>query len=1151
MEEAENKTTIEEEEAGEQQKPSIFPIFPLSSGPSDSQTTSSHGPQWLSNSSFTPSISSIPGPSTSHYTPILNDSDGSDAEEIPPSKPRTYELLDSSSPSDRDSDRDKRGVSKKKKKRKRKRSREQADDPSRKSGVRVWAGSEAKPEKDYYFDSRGDRDNLAFGSLYRMDIARYKLHNSMNSSGVHVQVLYHWRQRNSALDMDGDVDALDHKLRGGRYFSTKYSTLERHKDFKRVRVLAAKKYSTNPGEFIPLIELQTSHEGGNNTESLAKAEIAESWEDEVLRRTKEFNKMSRETPHDEKVWFAFAEFQDKVASMQPQKAARLQTLEKKISILEKAVELNPDNEDLLLCLLKAYQSRDSTEILMERWEKILKQHSGSCKLWKEFLHICQGEFSRFKVSDMRKIYAYAIRALSAACGKLCRQVQQIGKQQSTDPAFVQLELGLVDVFISLCRFEWQAGYQELATGLLQAEIEYSLFCPSLLLTEQSKQRLFEHFWNGNGARIGEDGALGWSAWLEKEEENRQKVIIEDTSEENEVGGWTGWLEPLSKNSETSKEPEKLAAGVVTDEDIREVSETENMKQEEDVESLLKKLGISVDTEADTEINDSSTWNRWSEEESSRDCEQWMPVRDISGKEGDEQLSRVILFEDVSEYLFSLHSEEARFCLVSQVVDFFGGKISQRLCTNSPSWAENTLSLETLPYSILEDLRKVDEVLTRTDSSSSYFNLESLLGHSDDISRRTNIMKFLRNAILLCLNAFPRNYILEEAVLVAEELFTTRMKSCACSVTPSRSLAKLLLKNDRQDLLLCGVYARSEAAFGNIDLARKIFDMALSSIEGLPLDLQGNAPLLYFWYAEMELAACTSDSISESSALRAIHILSCLGSRVNYTPFKFQASSLQLLRARQGFKEHIKKLRSAWVRGDIKDQSIAFICSAALFEDLTAGWGAGVAVFVEAFSMTLPERRSQSSHLEYLFDHYVRMFQKHLKDSKLSKAWKTMLQGLQIYPYNPKMFAAFIEVGGLYTVPNKLRQIFDEYCNKKPSVIVWLFALSFELGRAGSQHRIHGLFERALANDHLQKSVILWRCYLAYEIHITHNPSAARRIFFRAIHACPWSKKLWLDGFLKLHNVLTTRELSDLQEVMRDKELHLRTDIYEILLQDDA
>lgn len=97
-------------------------------------------------------------------------------------------------------------------------------------------------------------------------------------------------------------------------------------------------------------------------------------------------------------------------------------LEKKISILEKAVELNPENEDLLLSLLKSYQARDSTDSLMNRWEKALMQHYDSCRLWKEFLLLRQGEFSRFKVSGMRRAYANAIQALSSACTKLCRQV---------------------------------------------------------------------------------------------------------------------------------------------------------------------------------------------------------------------------------------------------------------------------------------------------------------------------------------------------------------------------------------------------------------------------------------------------------------------------------------------------------------------------------------------------------------------------------------------------------------------------------------------------------------------------------------------------------------------------------------------------------
>lgn len=406
------------------------------------------------------------------------------------------------------------------------------------------------------------------------------------------------------------------------------------------------------------------------------------------------------------------------------------------------------------------------------------------------------------------------------------------------------------------------------------------------------------------------------------------------------------------------------------------------------------------------------------------------------------------------------------------------------------------------------------------------------------------MKFLRNAVLLCLTAFPRNHILEEAALVAEDFSVTKMDS----TTPCRVLAKSLLKNDRQDVLLCGVYARREAVFGNIGYARRVFDLALTSVEGLPPDLRSNAPLLYFWYAETELA--NSSGNNQESPSRALHILSCLGNGVTYKPFESKPSSLQLLRAHQGFKERLKIVRSAWVRGVVDDQSLALTCSAALFEELTTGWATGIAVLDEAFTMVLPDRRCHSYQLEFLFNYHVRMLLRYHKQSSLSKVWDSILKGLQIYPSSPELFKTLLEISHLYTTPNKVRSMLDDFFHKKPSVILWLFALSFEMSRGSSQHRIHGLFERALENERLSNSVILWRLYIAYEIDIACNPSAAKRAFFRAIHSCPWSKKLWLDGFLKLNSILTVKELSDLQDVMRDKELNLRTDIYEILLQDE-
>ncbi|XP_057247349.1 uncharacterized protein LOC104901371 isoform X6 [Beta vulgaris subsp. vulgaris] len=1166
-----------EEAASSTDNPSIPKTEPHSLFPiATSSTTAVTTPNWLCSSSFTADLSVINDAASSFHAFHTIKDDEDESEEIPVARKSSYEFLESS-----DSERDERDYSdKKKKKMKKKRKIEKSRAPefqtfahgARKSGVRAWASSDTKLSKDYYFDSRGDPDNLAFGCLYRMDVGRYKLHDVAGSSeidfGGHTQV------SNWGLLTRGefDVDGLDAKLKSnGRYWSVKHSVLEKNRNFKRFRIVATEKHlPVSWDDFIPL-----SAEDGDGSLFSRSSVIVESWEDEILRKTREFNIMTREHPHNVRVWLDFSEFQDKIASNQPQKGARLQTLEKKISILEKAAELNPEDEDLLLCLLKAYQNRDTADVLIGRWEKVLMQHSGSCKLWREFLRVVQGDFSTFKVSELRRMYTHAIQALCAASSKRHRQVRPTVEPPSPETVDSDLEMGMVDIFLSLCRFEWQAGYQELATALLQAELEYSLFYPPLQLTEQSKKRLFEHFWNSDGARVGEDGALGWSTWLEREEENRQKLMQEMSVKEDEQGGWTGWFTPPSKGKENLPVLEEdVSTDVVMEERDEQLDDTD-AKQEEDDAALLRMLGIDVDAEASREVHDTNTWVRWSEEESSRDHDQWKPVRMDFGRisvepmqqklcwlycccnltcgvshnkevieEAQEQLSRVILFEDVSDFLFSLSSVDARLSLVLQFIDFFGGEASHWFGTNSQCWNEKILSLETLPNSILRYLGNING--SKIMDGSSTLSMESLLSHPGTLGR-TEMMKFLRNAALLCLKIFPRNYKIEEAILIAEEQSFGGINTSQ-RATPSQALAKLLLKCDRQDVLLCGVYAQREAAYRNIELARRVFDMALSSISGLPLETQSSAaPLLYLWYSEMELAECSSGE--SESRLRALHILSCLGSGITYTPFNGRPSSTQLLRAHQGFKERISNIRSSWARQAVDESSVALICSAALFEELTAGWVAGVEIISDALSMVLPEKTRRSHQLEFLVNFQVRMLQNHHKQATLSKVLQSVAAGLQAYPFNPKLFCCLVHLSALYIVPNKLRRIFDGLFQKKPSIILWLFALSYELTRGAPQHRIHGLFEKALADDRLRSSVVLWRCYISYEIYLSNFP-AARRIFFRAIHSCPWSKLLWLDGFQKLHNIVTAKELLDLQEVMQDKELNLRTDVYEILLQDD-
>lgn len=106
-------------------------------------------------------------------------------------------------------------------------------------------------------------------------------------------------------------------------------------------------------------------------------------------------------------------------------------------------------------------------------------------------------------------------------------------------------------------------------------------------------------------------------------------------------------------------------------------------------------------------------------------------------------------------------------------------------------------MESASDSLLDDLRKAEETLRKTDSHESGYSLEHVLSSFDNINMRSEVMKFVRNVTLQCLNVFSHDHVLKEGALVAEELSKTRMNSCSAAVTPCRALAKSLIKSNRQ------------------------------------------------------------------------------------------------------------------------------------------------------------------------------------------------------------------------------------------------------------------------------------------------------------------------------------------------------------------
>lgn len=159
----------------------LFAAFGGESLPSAADSSSDKATaQWLQNSSFNTDLSVI-NDAVSKYKLTYDEeseeeeednAEGIDARKRPPQ----YEMVPSEASASSDEDRGRKSK-KKRKRRKGESSGSRASfsyaatlsSNSRKPGVEKWAASSSTAnEKEYYFDSRGDRDNLAFGSIYRL-----------------------------------------------------------------------------------------------------------------------------------------------------------------------------------------------------------------------------------------------------------------------------------------------------------------------------------------------------------------------------------------------------------------------------------------------------------------------------------------------------------------------------------------------------------------------------------------------------------------------------------------------------------------------------------------------------------------------------------------------------------------------------------------------------------------------------------------------------------------------------------------------------------------------------------------------------------------------------------------------------------------------
>mmetsp|Transcript_3935 Transcript_3935/g.9400 ORF Transcript_3935/g.9400 Transcript_3935/m.9400 type:complete len:710 (+) Transcript_3935:274-2403(+) len=653
---------------------------------------------------------------------------------------------------------------------------------------------------------------------------------------------------------------------------------------------------------------------------------------------------------------------------------------------------------------------------------------------------------------------------------------------------------------------------------------------------------------------------GWSSW-------RQLASVAEGGEgmqaEVSGGGGGGALQ-----EHEAGDADEGSEGGEGGGDAAEEGETE--------EELLARLGMKLDAGLDA-LGEAAigpeTLQQWVAEETSRCRQQWRPVRAKDAIGADQGLERAVEVDDVAHLLVRLdHCPEAQERLVLGCLSLLGAPLGQHSPSNDPAATRAAASQEAASEEEAKAMAQAGAAAVGAASLGSEppTGPETWLcpsghewaGTAEDGRRawweaEPGRRDFLVRALhALLLGPFPGHWNLALALF--------RLEAAGQGSEGARGLLALR----RDDLTLWAAYGAAEAERGRLKAARKVFAAAMASAQ--KEDRLAAAPLA-LECAEMELRHADR---GEGASLAAIVPLVWLGSNESICA-KGGLPDDSVVSARKGFQAVLPQAL-ATDGGRLNHSSAALIAAAALFEalaprkgcssleepGLSPGLAAALAIHRAARDATSSEVRVCSVFHEQLQVRLAKLLMEPpvpvgLRGGSCTprellkpRAAKELIQqALRDFPSSPALLSLWARLHERLHHMSALRRSLAEVAPPGGAAVPlpWLLLLQAEFRRPGGGHLVTGTLERCLGSrSPLRSCPMLWRVYLAYHVKAGRLESA-KKVFLRGIHECPWSKALWLDGVHNLRSQFSPREAEELLETCREKEVFLRTDVFEVLL----
>ncbi|KAK3713719.1 hypothetical protein QZH41_020706, partial [Actinostola sp. cb2023] len=1005
------------------------------------------------------------------------------------------------------------------------------------------------PEEAYRVYRKPDVQNLIYGSLYRLDVASYKIKSNILCLGLHKNQSLILNEKKKKKDKKKDMDS--------RYWRDIAALSEAPK-----RVQPSKSTSQSfvgnveNFSYIP-IDLPSSRDEDDEDDD-KKSDNIENVESNIdpteriiSQRTTELNKILRENPHDVKTWIELANFQAKavnkedvarvtftVAGNERKKKHSKIISEKQISVLEKALELNPSSIELITYHLELCNDWWNGDKLVERWRKVVFSHPNKTILWRKYLLFLQSRVSTFTFRKVQKAYDKCFTTLlSIKEGTFVSHQAEAG-----------IEEEMLDLFVQQCNFMKQSGHMEKSVASFQAMIELNCLCPDELSTNTLSAGLtafLETFWDSGQPRFGESGALGWKTWMDKTTTDKKPLALESLD-----------FKKIFKSCHPSHD-----------------NETEDTAEKE--EELIKGL---------------HKWEAWLKVEVSREQTQlkpWQPDQATGETEDDcEDPERIIIFDDISSSLFKLCNPPNKFKLILCFLEMLGVP-SRPLSSSQSSDIHRYFELS---------VESLQQVLNQSD-----FNVHGIgwqrYGYWYNTRDKTRMkpsfetLQLVRNIFVQSISLFEgdsKNYLI--TTWLQYEFYLTQLESLRKArkqkLKEVYKLAKAILKepSNRNNFQVWEVFAQITALSGDTLEARHMFDSTLSLGSQLAVNDANKritlAPL-YRSCAEMELKqAMESNKSSPVNHNRLLHLLVSFAENNQYEPAMESiiangVSSAKILRAKRTYSElchdSIRQLNDCPSEDNKKVLScVHCIVCCALFAYVSSGIQAAVAVYEQVLSsLSSPD---DSLHHEHLWTSYFCLLKMHTKQETMSlrTVKQAIHRAISIFPNNPFFLDYYHQVELKSNLTGEVRRFFDHLTHSATTPIPWIYAIHYEDMRAkatlsaidcsdyrvsagdgqsaglvtslpttGISHRQRALFDRATSSVAGRQCIGLWRMYMEFELN-QGNQEQAKAVFYQALQNCAWAKTLYLDAIKAFPD-----DLQNTVDMMEEKELRVRTPLEEI------